>query len=72
MVFLLIISFMFLIMCEVPGLIKNKYWKELIAFSVLMSIAFTISLLYTLGINIPNPVKNTQYFVKNLMHLSYD
>jgi putative effector of murein hydrolase len=72
MIFLLIAVFIGLILYEVPGLIRNKYWRELAAFSILISIAFGISLLQTLKIEIPNPIRDTQYLVKNLLHLSYD
>lgn len=72
MIFLLIAVFIFMILYEVPGLIKKRYWKELAVFSFLISIAFFISLMQVLKIEIPNVVKDTQYFVKNLLHLSYD
>lgn len=72
MIFLLIAAFICIILYEVPTLIKNKYWKELAVFSFLISMAFVISLTQILKIEIPNPVKDTQYFVKKLMHLSYD
>lgn len=72
MIILLVIGFIGLILYEVPGLIRNKYWKELVTFSIFLSIAFGISLMQTLKIEIPNPARDTQYFVKNLLHLSYD
>ena len=76
MIFLLIVVFILIIIYEAPELIRNKYWKELIAFSFLMVIAFVISLLYILHVKVPNPMKDTQYIVrdifKNLFHLSYD
>ena len=59
----------------VPGLIKNKSWRELAAYSVLMVLAITVSMLYAFDVDIPNPVKNTQYYVKNaveaMFHISY-
>jgi hypothetical protein len=72
MIFLLIAAFIILILIEVPKLVREKSWRELAAYSVLMSIAFVVSLLYTLHIEIPNPVRDTQYLVKSLLHLSYD
>jgi hypothetical protein len=56
----------------VPGLIRKKYWWELAVFSFLISLAFVISLLQFLNIKIPNPVRDTQYFVRDLLHLKYD
>ena len=72
MIFLLIITFIGLILFEVPGLIREKSWRELAVYTFLISIAFVISLLEILNIKLPNPVKETQYFVKNLLHLSYE
>jgi hypothetical protein len=72
MIFLLIAVFVFIILYEVPQLVRNKYWRELAVFSFLLSMAFFISLMEILKIEIPNPVRDVQYLVKSLMHLSYD
>lgn len=72
MILLLVGAFIIMILLEVPGLIKKRYYKELAVFSFIMSLAFFIALMQILNIDIPNPVKDTQYFVKKLMHLSYD
>jgi putative effector of murein hydrolase len=72
MIFLLIAVFIGLILYEAPELIRNKYWRELTVFSFLISLAFVVSFAHVLKIEIPNPARDTQYFVKNLLHLSYD
>ena len=72
MIVLLVAAFVIVIWLEVPGLIKKKYWRELIAYSVLMTLAFVVCLLYALHVNIPNPVKNTQYYIKDLFPFHYD
>lgn len=72
MIFLLIIAFLILILMEAPKLIREKSWRELIAYSVLMTLAFIVCTAGLLNIDIPNPVKDSQYFVKSLLHLSYD
>jgi hypothetical protein len=72
MIFLLIAAFIGLILFEVPGLIREKSWRELAVYTFLMSIAFMLSLLLTLNINVPNPVRDTQYFVKSLVPFSYE
>lgn len=71
MVFLLIIIFIGITFFEVPEMIRNGYWHELKMFSVFLIAAFTMSLLYILGIPIPNPVKGMEYVVKDLLHLNY-
>lgn len=55
MILLLVLAYLAMILFEVPGLIRKKYWRELVAFSVLLLLAFTISLLQVLGVKIPNP-----------------
>lgn len=71
MIFLLILVFTVLILYEVPGIIRNKQWRELVVYSALISLAFTVSLLQTLNVKIPNPVRDAQYFVSDLLHLRY-
>ncbi|WP_026881528.1 hypothetical protein [Clostridium akagii] len=71
MIFLLIMIFIGIILIEVPGLIKNKYWHELKIFSVFLIIAFIMSLFYIIGIPIPNPVKGEEYLIKHILHLNY-
>lgn len=72
MIFLLSAAFLILILAEVPGLIREKSWRELAAYSILMALAFLVCAAGILEINIPNPVKDSQFFVKSLLHLSYD
>lgn len=72
MILLLIATFICIILYEAPKLLKNKSYKELAVFSFLISLAFFISLMQILKIEIPNPVRDTQYLVKDLLNLSYD
>ena len=70
-IFLLIMVFVGIALFEVPGLIKKKHWRELIAFSLFLLLAFILTLLQTIGVKIPSPMKSIQYLVKDLLHLSY-
>ena len=76
MIFLLIAVFAVIVFLEVPKMVKKKQWRELTVYSVLMAIAIVISVMYTLDLYVPDPVKNTQYYVhslvKYLFGLSYD
>lgn len=67
-----IFAFAVLILYEVPRLVKKKYWRELIAFSVLMAIAFAVSVLQVQDIDFYNPTEKTQYIVKSLYPFDYD
>lgn len=71
MVFLLIVIFVVITLFEVPNLIKNKYWRELKVFSILLLVAFMLSLFYIVDLPIPNPTKWAEYIVKDILHLNY-
>lgn len=71
MVFLLIVIFVVIALFEVPNLIKNKYWRELKVFSILLLAAFMLSLFYIVDLPIPNPTKWAEYIVKDILHLNY-
>jgi len=53
MVFLVIIGFALVFLREVPGLIQQKYWRELIIFCLLMAVAFILSVLLAMGVRFP-------------------
>jgi hypothetical protein len=75
MIFLLILMFGALGLVDVPQLVKGRRWWELAVYAVLMALAFTLILLRALDVDVPNPVKDTQYVVKwvfEQMHLTYD
>lgn len=75
MIILLILMFGALGLIDIPQLVKNMRWRELAVYSVLMALAFTLILLRMLNVDVPNPVKDTQYVVRwffEQMHLTYD
>lgn len=71
MIFLLVCAFIGVILFEVPSLIRQKYWRELIVFSLLLAMAFAMSLLETIGVKIPSPAKGMDYLMENILHLNY-
>lgn len=71
MTVLVIITFVIIIIIDVPRLIRNRYQKELIVFSGLMAFAFLISVLRIKGYNLPNPVEGMQYVIKDILHINY-
>ncbi|ADK14711.1 MULTISPECIES: hypothetical protein [Clostridium] len=72
MIFILIVTFIGIILYETPDMIKNKHLHELKIFSIFLIIAFILSLFYILDIPIPNPVKGIEFVVNNLLHLNYN
>jgi len=48
---LLILSMIIIILLEVPRLVREKLWRELGAFSVILVIAYTLAFMRVLGVN---------------------
>lgn len=46
----------FIVLIDVPTMWKNKQKKELVVYSVILSIGVTFLILYAVGIKIPSPV----------------
>ena len=67
MLLLLILTFIIILIFELPGLIRKKYWKDLTVFLALLIIAFVLSLLQTIGIIIPSPAKYIETIINNLL-----
>ncbi|HHY82095.1 MAG TPA: hypothetical protein GX505_05370 [Clostridiales bacterium] len=70
MIFLFFI-YAFIIIINVPGLIKRKEWRELTVFSVFYIIAFALSLMYVLDIPIPSPMKGLQHLIVDIFGIEY-
>jgi hypothetical protein len=71
MIFLLISIFIGIGLFEVPKLVRNKHWRELVVFAVFLLLAFVMTLLETLGVKLPNPSKGQEFIMKDLLHLYY-
>ena len=41
---------------EIPSLVGQKLWRELVAFLGVSGLAFTLALLMLIGVNTPNPM----------------
>ncbi|RJX28958.1 MAG: hypothetical protein C4554_01660 [Dethiobacter sp.] len=67
MIILLIMVFTGVALFEVPGLIRKKYWRELIVFSFFLLLAFIMTLLQIIGVKIPSPVKGILNLLKDLL-----
>ncbi|HBW35597.1 MAG: hypothetical protein VR66_25730 [Peptococcaceae bacterium BRH_c23] len=71
MIFLLISVFIGIILFEVPSLIRNKHWRERVVFSSLLFLAFILTSLQTVGVQLPNPSKGIDFLVRDVLHLNY-
>ncbi len=66
MIFLLILVFLFIIYLQVPPLVKNKMWRELIAFAVFLWLGMVLAVPLVLGFNLPSPTKAIEAIFKPL------
>ena len=70
MIYLLLI-YAFIIIINVPGLIRRKEWRELAAFSVMCVIAFALGFMYVLDIPVPSPMKGLQHLIVDMLGIEY-
>ena len=61
---LLIIIFAGIALMEIPDLLRKERWNELTTFLALLAIGFTLSILQTTGIKVPNPNKGIEHLIK--------
>ena len=57
MVILVLLAFILINAIELPILIKKKYKKEAVVFSVLMVFGFTLLMMMAIGIKLPSPTR---------------
>lgn len=67
MILLVILGYIVIGILEIVPLVKQKQSRELVCYSVLFTIAFTLSILLTLGIKIPSPVQPLQKLVESVI-----
>jgi hypothetical protein len=66
---LLLVLFAGIILFEVPGLIKKKMWRELVAFSVYLLIGMALSIPQVMGLKLPNPNRAIEALFEPLSEL---
>lgn len=71
MLMLVILIYVIMAICHVLSLIKKKYWKELIISLSFLMFSILLTILYTIGVNIPSPSKPVQYLIEDILKLKY-
>jgi hypothetical protein len=59
--------FTLIALIEVPALLRKKQKRELIAFVALLLPGLVITIMLSLNITVPSPVKGIEYLVQHLL-----
>ncbi|OCL27572.1 hypothetical protein U472_03185 [Orenia metallireducens] len=57
MIILIVVVFVMIIRIEIPKMIKEEYWRELVYYSLLLFIGFVLSILNFYNVDIISPIK---------------
>lgn len=68
-VILLIAVFIVIGLFEVPKILKKGLWRELLVFSSLLILGFTLSVLIALEVPLPSPVKGIRSLMNPILRL---
>ena len=68
-VILLIAVFAVIGLFEVPKMLRNGLWRELLVFIVLLILGFTLSVLIALDVPLPSPVKGIRSLMNPILRL---
>ena len=69
MVILLILVYVVIAFFQIRVLVRERYWRELATFSFFYIAAFTLSMLYGLGIDIPSPILGIKSLFEDVLYL---
>lgn len=67
MIAVLVFAFALVAAVDMPGLVRDRHWRELLAFGVIMSIAFMLGILVALRIDIPPVNTAITHLVRKLL-----
>ncbi len=66
-VILLIAVFAVIGLFEVPKMLRNGLWRELLVFIVLLILGFTLSVLLTLDVPVPSPARGIRFLMAPIL-----
>jgi predicted MFS family arabinose efflux permease len=56
---------------DLPGMIKNRLWRDLAIYLVIFVLVLTLAALMALGVEVPSPIKMIQVLYRDVLHLSF-
>lgn len=70
-IIMVILSFAGMAALDLPNMVKNKRWRDLIIYSILFLLVFALGIAVALNINVPSPIKAIQAFYRDILGLSF-
>ncbi len=64
MIIALLVVFGLVLWLEVPGMVKQKWWRELVVFGLIWGLALVVTVAQTYDLPLPNPTKGLIYIFK--------
>lgn len=71
MIVLIILVFGVIAVTDVPKLIRLSKAKDIVVYAILFTVALILSLLLSLGVELPSPMLAVQAFMKEVLGLHY-
>lgn len=70
-VLLVLLAFAGIGAIDLPDMIKSKQRRDLIIYSVIFVLVFTLGILVAAGVKIPSPIKAIQAFYRDVLGLTF-
>lgn len=70
-VFLVLVAFAAIAAANLPNLIKDKLWRDLIIYAVIFLPTLVLGVLVVVGVAVPSPIKAVQALYRDVLHLSF-
>lgn len=71
LIVILIVGFALIALVDFPSVMKARQLKEIVVYSSLFILAFVISLLQIMHIDVPSPAKGLWFLIENVLHIAY-
>lgn len=70
-ILLVVLAFAGIGAMDVPHMVKNKRWHDLIAYSIFFALVLTLGILVASGVKVPSPIKGIQALYRDILGLSF-
>lgn len=68
----LLILLVLVALINIPSLVRNKLWKDLLVYSILYAATIAVIIFQIFGLTVPSLVKGAMFLMKNILHIGYE